>query len=54
MNKILEDTSTMPYRISVAGILVECETADDAVALARLLSDNGREEGLDETAATHN
>lgn len=52
--KIPVDTSAMPYRVAVSGILVECETADDAVALIRLMADNDREGVVDETAATRN
>jgi hypothetical protein len=40
MDKIPVDSSNMPYRVTVAGVLVECETPDEAVALARLVDND--------------
>ena len=44
MAKIAMDSSDMAYRIPVAGVVVECATADEAIALVHLLADDDREE----------
>ena len=40
MDKIPVDSSNMPYRVTVEGVFVECETPDEVVALARLVDND--------------